>query len=235
MSIELSHISKSFGTYQALRDVSLSINDGELVALLGPERLRQDHAPADHRRLGHARRRPRHADSLRGRGRRQPPGGPAPRRLRVSALRAVSPHERFRERGVRHASAAAKARPSREASTAASTNCWGWCNWTASASDFRRSFRAASGNGRRSRGRWPSSRRCCCWTNRSARWMPRCGKACGPGCEAARRNPRHQHSRDARPGRSARSRRPRGRDEQGPHRTNRHAGRGVPSSRPRNL
>jgi sulfate transport system ATP-binding protein len=36
MSIELSHISKSFGTYQALRDVSLSIHDGELIALLGP-------------------------------------------------------------------------------------------------------------------------------------------------------------------------------------------------------
>jgi sulfate transport system ATP-binding protein len=36
MSIELTHISKSFGSYQALRDVSLSIQDGELVALLGP-------------------------------------------------------------------------------------------------------------------------------------------------------------------------------------------------------
>jgi sulfate transport system ATP-binding protein len=36
MSIELSHISKSFGTYEALRDVSLSIHDGELIALLGP-------------------------------------------------------------------------------------------------------------------------------------------------------------------------------------------------------
>jgi sulfate transport system ATP-binding protein len=36
MSIELSNISKSFGSYQALRDVSLAIRDGELVALLGP-------------------------------------------------------------------------------------------------------------------------------------------------------------------------------------------------------
>jgi sulfate transport system ATP-binding protein len=36
MSIELNNISKRFGNYQALRDVSLSIRDGELVALLGP-------------------------------------------------------------------------------------------------------------------------------------------------------------------------------------------------------
>jgi sulfate transport system ATP-binding protein len=36
MSIEVKHISKSFGTFTALRDVSLRVNDGELVALLGP-------------------------------------------------------------------------------------------------------------------------------------------------------------------------------------------------------
>jgi len=36
MSIEVRNISKTFGTYQALNDVSLKINDGELVALVGP-------------------------------------------------------------------------------------------------------------------------------------------------------------------------------------------------------
>ncbi|MDR3707704.1 MAG: sulfate ABC transporter ATP-binding protein [Capsulimonadaceae bacterium] len=36
MSIEVSHISKSFGGFQALNDINLKVESGELVALLGP-------------------------------------------------------------------------------------------------------------------------------------------------------------------------------------------------------
>ena len=36
MSLEVQHVSKTFGNYQALRDVNLKIEDGELITLLGP-------------------------------------------------------------------------------------------------------------------------------------------------------------------------------------------------------
>ncbi len=36
MTIEVEHINKTFGNFTALRDVSLAIRDGELIALLGP-------------------------------------------------------------------------------------------------------------------------------------------------------------------------------------------------------
>src|SRR5690606_9799245 len=36
MSIEVQHLSKRFGSFQALNDISLRIDSGELVALLGP-------------------------------------------------------------------------------------------------------------------------------------------------------------------------------------------------------
>src|SRR5580698_3509589 len=36
MAIDVRHVSKTFGNYAALRDVSLRVDDGELIALLGP-------------------------------------------------------------------------------------------------------------------------------------------------------------------------------------------------------
>jgi sulfate transport system ATP-binding protein len=36
MSIEIRNVSKNFGDFRALKDVSLNIASGELVALLGP-------------------------------------------------------------------------------------------------------------------------------------------------------------------------------------------------------
>jgi ABC-type multidrug transport system ATPase subunit len=36
MSIELIHVSKTFGDYRALDDVSLRVQDGELVLPAGP-------------------------------------------------------------------------------------------------------------------------------------------------------------------------------------------------------
>ena len=36
MSIEVRHVTKTFGTFTALQDVSMKVDDGELVGLLGP-------------------------------------------------------------------------------------------------------------------------------------------------------------------------------------------------------
>ncbi|MEY4576090.1 MAG: hypothetical protein RL701_793 [Pseudomonadota bacterium] len=36
MSIQSEHVSRRFGTFDALKDVSLNVAEGELVALLGP-------------------------------------------------------------------------------------------------------------------------------------------------------------------------------------------------------
>ena len=44
------NLSKRFGTFQAVNDVSFEVPAGQLVALLGPVGLGQEHDPADHRR-----------------------------------------------------------------------------------------------------------------------------------------------------------------------------------------
>lgn len=69
MSIEIANIKKSFGRTQVLNDISLDIPSGQMVALLGPFRFRENHAAAHYRRAGASNQR---AYSL-SRHRREPP------------------------------------------------------------------------------------------------------------------------------------------------------------------
>ena len=109
MSIELRNISKRFGDFVALDNINLHGRDRRAGRAAGPVGLGQDHAAADHRGAGDARHR-RGAVPWRGRERRQ--RAQAQGRLRVSALRALSPHDGVREHRLRSARAAA-ARASR--------------------------------------------------------------------------------------------------------------------------
>lgn len=42
MYVEMKHIEKNYGSFHASRDVSFGVDKGKLVALLGPQRQRQD-------------------------------------------------------------------------------------------------------------------------------------------------------------------------------------------------
>ena len=172
--------SRNSARFAALDDVDLKVADGELLALLGPVRLRQDHAAAHHRRAGLAGRR-------RGLVRRRGCAGArrrrAPCRLRVPALRAVPPYDRVRERRLRPARAAARGpqgrgrHPRPRQGTARSRAAR-----LARRPLSRASCPAASASASRWRARSPSSRASCCSTSRSARSTPRCARNCGTGC-----------------------------------------------------
>ena len=105
MSIEVQNVSKRFGDFDALKNVSFSVPAGELVALLGPSGGGKTTMLRIIAGLGGGRF--RHG-AARGRGRDRSQRARARRRLRVPALRALPPHDGVRERRVRPAGAAAR-------------------------------------------------------------------------------------------------------------------------------
>ncbi len=106
--LRLDRLSRQFGAMVALRDVSLTVQRGEFIALLGPVRLRQIHhaelpggVAARHRRRHLAGRAPH----------RQPAAGAARLRHGVPELRPVPAHERATRTSASASSSAGCPRP----------------------------------------------------------------------------------------------------------------------------
>ena len=232
MSIDVVGVTKRFGPFVAVEDVTLRVETGELVALLGPSGCGQDDAAARDRR-------PRDP----GRGgascstagpRRRPASRRPPRRLRLPALRAVPPHVGLREHRLRPAGPAARDAAAGGGDRAAGAPA---ARARAARGDGRSAAgatvrRAAAARGARARagGRaeGPAARRA---VRRARREGAQGAPPLAP--PPARRTARHQHLRDARPGGGARGGRPRRRDEPGTRRAGRHADRRSTRTRPR--
>ena len=105
MSIEVRSVSKSFGSFLALDDVSLQVGDGELVALLGPSgsgktSLLRIIAGLEEPDRGSVH---FHGEDATRRDARGAPG-----RIRLPALRPLPADDGLRERGVRPSGEAAR-------------------------------------------------------------------------------------------------------------------------------
>ena len=174
MSIKINGVGKRFGDFVALADINLDISSGQLTALLGPS------------------------------------GGGKSTLLRIIAGLELSDtgtvqiegsdatHLPAQKRNVgfvfqhyaafRHMSVAAnvgfglkiRKRPKKEIA-AKVEELLALVHLSQFADRLPPSCPVASGNGWRWPARWRSSRRCCCWTSRSAPWTPRCARNCVRG------------------------------------------------------
>ena len=172
MSIKISGVGKRFGDFVALCRHRPGHPHRRADRAARPQRRRQVDPAADHRRPRALRHRHR-----RDRGQRRDPAArpEAQRRLRLPALRRVPAHERGRERGLRAEDPeAAQEGDRRQGRRAAAPGAPVPVRRPAA----RPSCPAASGSGWPWPGPWPSSRRCCCSTSRSAPWTPRSARSC---------------------------------------------------------
>ena len=180
MAIEVRNVSKGFGSFVALDNVSFTVPPGELVALLGPSgggkttmlRIIAGLEAADSGTV-----------LLEGEDATRAERQGSWRRVRLPALRALPAHDGVRERRVRSAGASARGRGRRPTrSTARSAICSSSCSSTSSPTGCRRSSRADSGSASRWPAPSPSNRRCCSSTNRSVRSTPTSAAISADGC-----------------------------------------------------
>ena len=203
MSIDVTGVTKKFGDFVALDDVTVSLPTGQLTALLGPVRRRQVDAAADHRgaRPGrHRHRRPSRAARPRTcRARKRNVG------LRLPALRGLQAHVGGQERRVRPRDPQAAQGRDR---ASGSTSCSTWCTSRSSrdrmpvAALGRPAPAHGAGPGARGRADGAAARRA---VRRARREGPQ--GAARLAAPAARRGAHHDDLRDPRPGGGPRGRR----------------------------
>ena len=179
MSIEIRNLRKTFGEFDVLKDLSLTVESGELLALLGPSgcgkttllRIIAGLETADAGQVLF------HGEDATQRPVSERQVGFVFQHYALFRHMSVFDNVAFglsvRPRASRPAKADIRERVMRLLKLVQ-------LDWLADA--YRISSPAASASALPWRARWRWSRACCCWTSRLARWTPRCARTCAAGC-----------------------------------------------------
>ena len=172
MAIEARNVTKRFGDFVALDDVSIDVESGSLTALLGPSgsgksTLLRVIAGLEVADSGDVFISGKEATAL------------APQKRGVGfVFQHYAPFKHMTVWDNVAFGLQIRQRPKAEIARAGRASCSSSCSSAGSASAIRRSSRAASGSAWRSRARSRRSRRCCCSTSRSARSTRACAWSC---------------------------------------------------------
>jgi sulfate transport system ATP-binding protein len=175
MGIVVRNVGKRFGAYTALEDVSIEVPDGSLTALLGPS----GSGKSTLLRIVAGLETPDRGSVLIG-GRDATNLPPQERGVGF----VFQHYAAFKHMTVRdNVGFGLRIRKAPKAQVRARVDeLLGLVQLDGLAERYPSQLSAANGSGWRWRGRWRSSRGCCCWTSPSGRLTPGSARSCATGC-----------------------------------------------------